>query len=349
MKSSDIEGTRRISVDLPNHLIEKFDQLKKEWGLRARGAVLRRLLEVILEGEDSDDEKISDLDNTQLIDNKKEDKSNLDKSFYDETTALVLISKANDSGISLGQGNPNLEELQNEKYSAPTTKPGINLPGFVRRNTVSLRESLGNKQFNQSSEAQPLVTTVSSIHIKESIDTAKKHWQSLYGQEPGETVIEAAMTWLARDIWIHINETDGRTFTWTEANRYMKQYCPAWSQESPSFERVIVIAGVLEDPFATRSLPDRIPTLIRRFVNRFRRSKNVTSFQTLESTMTVHGALQLLDLPTIAGAKLTLKKIRSAYKSKAMSQHPDAGGSTDSMRRINEAYQLLKELYRQKN
>jgi hypothetical protein len=29
-----------------------------------------------------------------------------------------------------------------------------------------------------------------------------------------------------------------------------------------------------------------------------------------------------------------------------MSNHPDAGGSEDSMRRLNEAYQLLKELYR---
>jgi hypothetical protein len=28
--------------------------------------------------------------------------------------------------------------------------------------------------------------------------------------------------------------------------------------------------------------------------------------------------------------------------------HPDSGGSTDAMRRLNEAYQMLKELYRQK-
>ena len=40
-------------------------------------------------------------------------------------------------------------------------------------------------------------------------------------------------------------------------------------------------------------------------------------------------------------------KIRDSYKSKALTLHPDAGGSTDAMRRLNEAYQLLKELYRQ--
>ena len=30
----------------------------------------------------------------------------------------------------------------------------------------------------------------------------------------------------------------------------------------------------------------------------------------------------------------------------ALETHPDAGGSTDQMRKLNEAYQLLKNLYR---
>jgi curved DNA-binding protein CbpA len=29
-----------------------------------------------------------------------------------------------------------------------------------------------------------------------------------------------------------------------------------------------------------------------------------------------------------------------------MSHHPDSGGNEETMRRLNEAYQLLKELYR---
>ena len=62
--------------------------------------------------------------------------------------------------------------------------------------------------------------------------------------------------------------------------------------------------------------------------------------------MTVHGALKLLELPTQAGASLTLNRIRIAYKAKAMSVHPDSGGSTEAMRKVNEAYQLLKDLYR---
>ena len=53
MPSSRKESTKRISVDLPIQLIERFDALKREWGLRRRGAVLERLLEVIL-SDDTD-------------------------------------------------------------------------------------------------------------------------------------------------------------------------------------------------------------------------------------------------------------------------------------------------------
>ena len=53
MTDSGNEGSRRISVDLPNNLIERFDELKVQWGLRRRGAVLERLLEVVL-GDETD-------------------------------------------------------------------------------------------------------------------------------------------------------------------------------------------------------------------------------------------------------------------------------------------------------
>ena len=89
-----------------------------------------------------------------------------------------------------------------------------------------------------------------------------------------------------------------------------------------------------------------MPTLIRRFVQRFRRRSRGTSYQTLEHTMTLQGALRLLQLPSGLGQRLTLRQIREAYREMAQQHHPDAGGSLESMRRINEAYQLLKELYR---
>jgi curved DNA-binding protein CbpA len=62
--------------------------------------------------------------------------------------------------------------------------------------------------------------------------------------------------------------------------------------------------------------------------------------------MTLHGALKLLQLPTAAGQRLTLPQIREAYREMALAHHPDSGGSEEAMRRLNEAYQLLKELYR---
>jgi hypothetical protein len=92
----------------------------------------------------------------------------------------------------------------------------------------------------------------------------------------------------------------------------------------------------------------RLPTLIRRFVHRFRQRRRGTSFQTLEHTMTLQGAMRLLQLPTDPGRRLTLREIRDAYKEMALHHHPDSGGSVEAMRRINEAYQLLKELYRTK-
>ena len=62
--------------------------------------------------------------------------------------------------------------------------------------------------------------------------------------------------------------------------------------------------------------------------------------------MTVHGALKLLEIPITAGESVTLNRIREAYKKRALETHPDAGGSTEGMRKLNEAYQLLKDLYK---
>jgi len=123
---------------------------------------------------------------------------------------------------------------------------------------------------------------------------------------------------------------------------------PGWPEGPPSFARVMVTAGVLEDPFSGSTLPLRMPTLIRRFVHRYRRRRRGTSFQTLEHTMTLQGALKLLQLPTDPGHRLTLRQIREAYRELAMRHHPDSGGSVEAMRRLNEGYQLLKELYRAK-
>ncbi len=351
MNDSSAKKNRRISVEIPDELVARFDELKKEWGLRGRGAVVERLLEELLA-----DELSTNLNGTQGIDlvdsqtnsSQEYENRNSNNHDYDENTALVLI--ASPTQVS-NHSNNNFDNCPKTVFMNDPSKSklgGIDLPGFVSKKSKKIKESLRINSNTPVSDNEPAVRCVTSIDIEKSLKSAISHWNSLYGNNPGENVVEAAMIWLAREIWLHTEGADNGMFTWSSANHYMKKYCKSWVSISPSFERVMVVAGVLEDPFATHTLPQRMPTLIRRFVNSYKRSNSVTSFETLESTMTVHGALKLLGLPTIAGSAVSLARIRDAYKSKAVADHPDAGGSTEAMRRLNEAYQLLKELYRKK-
>ncbi len=344
MPSGESSGFRRISVDLPNEYIERFDALKQAWGLRRRGAVIERLLETLFDEQENksaeiDLEKVGKSDYIQLEVNSDEDKS------YIDDTAIVLIET--NKVIKL-ENDPVIE--QEEKYLKPTISKlsEIDLPGFVRNKTENLKRSL-SKSRNIETNYDYMIKSINESDVNIWLQNAISHWISLYGSKPKEEVIEAAMIWIARDIWPYLDDTDNLPFTWNASTKLIKSLCPFWNISLPSFESIIVMAGVLEDPFATKTLQNRIPTLIRRFVNSFKRRSNVTSFQTLESTMTVHGALKLLELPTTAGKSVSLSSVREAYKTKALDNHPDSGGSTETMRKINEAYQLLKDLYKRKS
>jgi len=52
----------------------------------------------------------------------------------------------------------------------------------------------------------------------------------------------------------------------------------------------------------------------------------------------IHEALDILGLPT----RVSLKEITDRYRYLASGKHPDVGGETEEMARINEAYKLLK-------
>ena len=338
------DNVKRISIDLPIELIDGVDQLRKEWGLRRRGAVFERLLEVILSKESADHESNNDkIQRTEKTEIKNNDEyyNSLENDNVEKALVITGNSNIEIKNIKTNRNNSlNKEFKLNERNNT-----GIELPGFIRKQTNNLKRSLSQDKINKNIE----VTSITTIKIDDLINAkneAEKHWISLYGQKPSENVLEASMIWLARDIWPHVDGTENIPFTWNAACKIMNSYCKLWKKDSVTFKDVIVIAGVLEDPFSANNLTKRIPTLIRRFVNKFKRSQNVTSFQTLESTMTVHGALKLLDLPTTAGSSLTLSFIRDAYKEKALSNHPDAGGNNETMRRLNEAYQLLKDLYK---
>ena len=313
-------------------MVELIDQLKGEYGARSRGRVLEMLLQDLLDpsevSTDHGEPTVQD-ESIPVAPNDTE-----------EVTSLVLIGTGNHLH------SEDVSQAPEPGGPSSSTSSGIDLPGFVSKRTSQLKATLRSPQQRDVSQNDLLVSTVDASDLQEASAAAEDHWRSLYGQPPGPTVIEAAMTWLARDVWSSTDACEGRPFTWSAANASVETLCSGWEPLDPSLGRVMVVAGALEDPFATSSLAERMPTLIRRFVNRFRRSRQVTSFETLESTMTVHGALKLLGLSTQAGTSVTLSSIRDAYKQRALEQHPDAGGSTDAMRRLNEAYRLLRELYR---
>ena len=353
---------KRISLELPEELVDQIDQLRKEWKTRSRGECLRRLLEEIFQPDlDQEDASAAPIDS--LVEQSSEVSAEpavsetkqssrpllvtepIQQPKYDEDRDIVLVGSAGGLDTTEHEDDRPVSPQPPTRHAAPVGV-GIDLPGFVRKRGSAIRESLTPKK--QPSTEIPLVPVISDEQIKDWFEVALNHWLNLYGSNPGPTVMEAVMLWMARDIWPHIDGSEGRTFTWSQVNHSMTEFCKSWMVPSPRFEQVIVAAAVLEDPFASASVPDRIPTLIRRFVSRFKRSRKVTSFETLESTMTLHGALKQLELPTQAGQSLTLRSIRDAYKRKAVEVHPDSGGSTDAMRRLNEAYQMLKELYRQK-
>ena len=343
MAKAEEKDVKRISIDLPIELIEGVDRLRKEWGLRRRGLVFERLLEVILSNDLEED--ITDNHQLEFHQNVKPDLVTQNYEVEDNKTEEKAIVIVGDKNIEIKNVSV-LENGQenNSKNQKDQITSGIELPGFIRKQTTNLKRSLSKNQSIKNME-DTSITTIDINDLLEAKDDAEKHWIYIYGQKPTDNVLEASMIWLARDIWPNVDGTENIPFTWNAACKMLNSYCKDWQNENLTFDQVIILAGALEDPFSTKNLKSRIPTLIRRFVNKFKRSNNVTSFQTLESTMTIHGALKLLGLPTKAGSSLTLSFIRDAYKDKALSNHPDAGGSNESMRKLNEAYQLLKDLY----
>ena len=328
--------TKRISIDLPEEIISRFDQLRKEWGFRARGPVIEKLLIELLQEDD-----LLPKNKQQEID-FNEEKNIVKKSNLDDNTELVLIKsdiKEKDNEISVQKIVSN-----NHQYKGKAIL-NISLPNFVETKVRNLKRSINIEKSNENINDIQINTIKENELIKCRIALIS-HWKTLYGTIPNEHVIEASLDWFGRDIWPNIDGTENLPFTWTVANKFMSELCPFWVKKNPSLEIVLLMIGVLEDPFATSDLINRIPTLVRRFVSRFKRKNRSNSFETLDSTMTVHGALKLLNLSTSAGSAHTLRKIREAYKSIALKIHPDAGGSTDQMRKLNEAYQLLKNLYR---
>ena len=332
---------RRISLELSAELLDWIDGFKAEWGLRSRGDILERVLEQLVHGSSDEEDGDGDQEPTGSL---------------NETGAIVLINRdlvpiqdqeqdLNDiAEIDLGRS----ARAQGAGGKAKSAGGGgIDLPGFVRRQSVQLKRSLEPSSPGPNQTLQG-VELIDSPSIEEALTAARDHWLDLYGQPATEAVLEAAMVWMAQEVWPQAEQSEGRPFTWSLLVQVIQGVAPSWPLGAASFERVIVAAGILEDPFSARTLPLRIPTLIRRFVQRLRKRRKHQSFQAIDHTMTVLGALKLLKMSTTPDVAISLAQIREAYREQAQCHHPDAGGSADVMRRLNEAYQLLKELYRDK-
>ncbi len=363
---------RRISLELSQRRIAHIDRLKREWGLNSRGGVVERLLDDIfdaldgpLDGEAAGGDPGGPSPAGLQVDPTGAGGGPVSAAYgdhglepeptaggngagesggdLDEDTALVLVPGSGLTGPPLDLWEEDSAGSDRRGGREAQVGGGIDLPGFVRRRSNQIGRSLRTTQPTLA----PMPRVAEAV-AEEAEQAARQHWLDLYGTPPSATVLEAAMVWLGRDIWPEADQSEGRAFTWSLANLVMSELIPDWQELPPSFERVMLVAGVLQDPFSAASLPLRMPTLIRGFVHRFRRRRSATSFQTLEHTMTLQGALKLLQLPTDPGRRLSLAQIREAYRDLAMRHHPDSGGSVETMRRLNEAYQLLKELYRQR-
>ena len=305
---------RRVSLELREDTIERLDALRKQWSLRSRGAAIQRLLDDLLQDLPVEHDAESEQD-AQPEDHLQ--------------GAIVLVSSTNETP------EPEAEERST----------GINLPGFVSRRTTKLKRSLKEPVVSEAQASGERFEVMDNQQLSASIAAVQNQWMSLYGSEPSAAVLEAAMNWLGQDIWPSADASEGQSFTWNAVQQVMLGFCPSWEIREASVDRVVVAAGVLEDPFGAASLPMRVPSLVGRMTQRLRRRRRGSPFLDLQSTMSTQGSLKLLGLSTAPGFKLSLSDIREAYRQKALACHPDAGGSAEDMRRLNEAYQLLKQRY----
>ena len=377
---------RRITLELSEDLLGWIDGLKSQMGFRNRGLIVEQLLRELV--PDLDDDEDGSLDDAAAIledgqgagepddhqpgvdadaeggavaeDSQPEASSpTADVASIATSTGVAGASELDENTAIVLIGSGKLSKRDQERVSSEKSDQrfvrtgsavgvGIQLPGFVRRQARAVKRSLAEQAAPAVDERSPGLALIPAEALQEALVRAQQHWLEIYGTPPSDAAQDAALTWLARDLWPQSDHSDGRPFSWGLAQQVLLGFAPSWTVGEPSLDRVITAAGILEDPFGASSLAVRVPTLITRFVQRQRsKQKRSTSFEAIDQSMTVHCALRLLQLPTIADRPYTLKEIREAYREQAQSHHPDAGGSADAMRRLNEAYQFLKERYRQ--
>ena len=224
MNIPENSNTKRISIDLPEELISRFDQLRKEWGFRARGPVIEKILKELIQEED-----LLPKNQQQEIDfnEKKNNNENLN---IDENTALVLIKsdiKKEVNEISLNRIISN-----NDQYKEKSNL-NIILPNFVEKRVKNLRRSINSEKLKENINDIQINTIKENELIKCRIALIS-HWKTLYGTVPNDHVVEASMDWFGRDIWPNLDGTENLPFTWSAANKFMSELCPFWIKKKPT-------------------------------------------------------------------------------------------------------------------
>ena len=118
-----IQIQKEFQLILPEEIISRFDQLRKEWGFRARGPVIEKILKEILQEDD-----LLPKNQQQEIDfNEKKNNEYLN---IDDDTALVLIKsdvKKEVNEISLNK------RFTNSNQNKEIANSNISLPNFVEK------------------------------------------------------------------------------------------------------------------------------------------------------------------------------------------------------------------------
>ncbi len=172
---------KRISLELPEELVDQIDQLRKDWKTRSRGECLQRLLEEIFQPNLDQDESpgslidppidLSSEGTAEQADSEAADGSKallapqpIQQPQYDEDRAIVLVGSA--GGLeTTGQDDDRPAPTRPTTRSASPTGVGIDLPGFVRKRSTAIRESLTPQ--NQPSTEIPVVPVISDQQIKD--------------------------------------------------------------------------------------------------------------------------------------------------------------------------------------
>ena len=133
--------TKRISIDLPEELISRFDQLRKEWGFRARGPVIEKILKELLQEDDLLPK------NEQQEINFSENINNNENYNIDENTALVLIKS--DIKKEVNKISLNKRVSNNDQYKEKANS-NISLPNFIEKKVKNLRRSINSEKLKEN-------------------------------------------------------------------------------------------------------------------------------------------------------------------------------------------------------